>query len=200
MVNTTDRALNLAAKLADEGKSRAEIMRTLYEEIPVKRPTDEELEAMAVRLEAVPRPSMLDTLKFCPHEAAAMLRACKGRVRVKPLVWEQARDGAGWHPQLSIAYCPVFEKLFYAERPEKQVKIDAAREARILAALEPAPDQGEWNAAIEAAKKMMGDYHWNRYRTRDQGGELHYPAVFTSHTHRDVQDALDTLKKGQTND
>jgi len=44
------------------------------------KPTDDELEAMAARLEAMPRPSMLDTLKFCPHEAAAMLRACKGRV------------------------------------------------------------------------------------------------------------------------
>ena len=66
----------------------------------------------------------------------AMLRACKGRVRVKPLVWEQARDGAGWHPQLTIARCPVFEKRFYAEHPGKQAKIEAAREARILAALE----------------------------------------------------------------
>ena len=100
------------------------------------RPTDSELEAMAKRLESMPRPAMLDALTFCPHEAAAMLLACRGRVRVKPLVWEQARDGAGWHPQLTIAYCPVFEKRFYAEHPGKQAKIDAAREARILAALE----------------------------------------------------------------
>ena len=40
-------------------------------------PTDAELEAMAVRLEAMPRPAMLDALTFCPHDAAAMLRAYK---------------------------------------------------------------------------------------------------------------------------
>ena len=63
-------------------------------------PTDDELEAMAVGLEAMTRPSMLDTLKFCPHEAAAMLRACKGWVRVKALVWfaklEQNDCGHTW--------------------------------------------------------------------------------------------------------
>ena len=108
------------------------------------RPTDDELEAMAAKLEGS------GCLKQI-FEAAAMLRAMKGQVKVKPLVWEQARDGAGWHPQLTIAYCPLFEKRFYAEHPEKQAKIDAAREARILAALEPAPDHETWNAAIEAA-------------------------------------------------
>jgi len=56
------------------------------------RPTYDELEAMAGRLEAMPRPSMLDTLEFCPHKAAAMLRACKGQVdfqeRVAPWMQE----------------------------------------------------------------------------------------------------------------
>ena len=115
------------------------------------RPTDDELEAMAG-----------DMMFFQPGEtsdqAAAMLRACKGRGRVKPLVWEQARDGAGWHHHLTIAYCPLFEKRFYAEYPEKQARIDAAREARILAALEPAPDHSEWNAALEAAAKAAEQY------------------------------------------
>ena len=99
-------------------------------------PTDDELESMAVRLD-------VDDPWCQPlcYEAAAMLRACK--VRVKPLIWEQARDGAGWHPQLTIAYCPVFEKRFYAEHPEKQAKIEAAREARILAALELIPDHSD---------------------------------------------------------
>ena len=118
--------------------------------------TDDELEAMAARL-CVPWDAERSTVSQTIHwmkerrETAAMLRACKGRVRVKPLVWERARDGAGWHHQLTIAYCPVFEKRFYAEHPEKHARIEAAREARILAALEPAPDHEIWNAAIEAA-------------------------------------------------
>jgi hypothetical protein len=37
-------------------------------------------------------------------------------------------------------------------------------------------------AAYKVVAKAMGDYHWNRYRTKDEGGELSYPAVFTSHT------------------
>ena len=107
-------------------------------------PTDEALEAMAAKLEGS---ACLKQI----FDAAAMLRAMKGRVRVKPLEWEQARDGAGWHPQLTIAYCPVFDKRFYAEHPEKQARIDAAREARILTALEPAPGYLEgWNDAREA--------------------------------------------------
>ena len=114
-------------------------------------PTDDELEAMAVRL-CTDHPDYLTT------EAVDMLRACRGQAKVKPLVWEQARDGAGWHPRLTIAYCPVFEKRFYAEHPEKQEKIEAAREARILAALEPAPDHSDWNAAIEAAAKLAQGY------------------------------------------
>ena len=111
-------------------------------------PTDSELEAMAAKLDAIhiatgvranrdilgTRP--IEAANDAQREAADMLRACKGRVRVKPLVWEQARDGAGWHPQLTIAYCPVFEKRFYAEHPGKQAKIEAAREARIMSALE----------------------------------------------------------------
>ena len=98
-------------------------------------PTDEELEATAAGVLAQTSWGVPLDAEFA-QKTAAMLRACKGRVRVKPLVWEQARDGAGWHPRLTIAYCPVFEKRFYAEHPEKQSKIDAAREARILAALE----------------------------------------------------------------
>lgn len=105
------------------------------------RPTDDELEAMAGRLD------QSDANEYSydndKEDAAAMLRACK---------------------------------------------------------VGDVPDRTQWNAAIEAAKKLRGDYHWNRYRTRDQGGELHYPAVFTSHTHQEVQEALDTLKKGHPHD
>jgi len=133
------------------------------------KPTDDELEAMAARLYSDGDAEPVHPLFY---DAAAMLRACKtGRVRVKPLKWEQARDGAGWHPQLSIAYCPVFEKLFYAERPEKQVKIDAAREARILSALDPDRDHAI-SAMCECG--MHGPCMWNECKC--------------------------SLKKGQTND
>ena len=99
-----------------------------------RHPTDSELEAMAARL--IHSFDTLSEADGAMEKAAAMLLACRGQVRVKPLEWEQARDGAGWHPQLTIAYCPVFEKRFYAEHPGKQAKIEAAREARIMSALE----------------------------------------------------------------
>ena len=145
-----------------------------------RHPTDSELEAMAAKLEGS---GCLRQI----FEAAAMLRACKGRVRVKALVWEQARDGAGWHPQLTIAYCPVFEKRFYAEHPEKQAKIDAAREARILAALEPAPDHSVWNAAIEAAVREI-----------DCGCDG--PCMWPHACPKEDVESIRALKKGPPND
>lgn len=45
-------------------------------------------------------------------------------------------------------------------------------------------------AAYEAAAKAMGKYHWNRY---SDGGPLASPAVFTSHTHQDVEAAIRAL-------
>jgi len=121
------------------------------------KPTDDELEAMAVKFSQAAELSYFLSDDYY-RQSAAMLRACKGWVRVKPLLWDQARDGAGWHPQLTIAYCPIFDKRFYAEHPEKQAKIGAAREARILSALEPAPDYLEgWNDAREAAAKVCDE-------------------------------------------
>lgn len=48
-------------------------------------------------------------------------------------------------------------------------------------------------AAYEAAAQVMAEYHWNRYKTRDEGGELHTPAVFTSHTWQTVQEIIRAL-------
>jgi len=158
-------------------------------------PTDDELEAMAAKLDRN-GPSHVDA-DIWMSEAAAMLRACKGRVRVKPLEWEQARDGAGWHPQLTIAYCPVFEKRYYAEHPEKQAKIDASREARILAALEPAPDHPEWDAAIEAAAKACEGFTKSHHIAQDIKSGI-FPSA--SHLPDAISAAIRTLKKGQTND
>jgi hypothetical protein len=48
-------------------------------------------------------------------------------------------------------------------------------------------------AAYKVVAKAMGDYHWNRYRTKDEGGELRYPAVFSSHTWQEAQEACLSL-------
>jgi hypothetical protein len=45
--------------------------------------------------------------------------------------------------------------------------------------------------------KAMADYHWKRYASRVQGGELSSPAVFTSHTWQDVQDIIASLPAAQ---
>ena len=102
-----------------------------------------------------------------PDQIAAMLRSCKGRARVKPLVW-------GYHPAGKIAAPPTGHAYIIDTRtkgrcysikgfsPERQFdSLDEAKaaakadyEARILAALDPAPDQEEWDAAIEAAAKV----------------------------------------------
>ena len=115
----------------------------------MSRPTDDELEAMAAELE--------DNAIWGLHrEAAAMLRACKGRVNVKPLQWE-------YHPAGTIAAPPTGHAYIIDTRmkgrcysvkgfnPQRQFdSLDEAKaaaqadyERRILAALEPAPDQGE---------------------------------------------------------
>ncbi len=48
-------------------------------------------------------------------------------------------------------------------------------------------------AAYEAAAIAMGEYHWNRYAAREDGGKLHSPAVFTSHTHQTVESIIRAL-------
>ena len=87
------------------------------------RPTDDELEAMAV--------TMAD---YCLHDVAAMLRACKGRD-----------------------------------------------------SLAPAPDQGEWDAAIEAAANAC---------ISAIGGVTHYG----SEPYKICAAAIRAIKKGQTNE
>ena len=90
-------------------------------------PTDDELEAMAVRLE-------------CDHwfDAAAMLRACKGGAGVealkKWLAHEENLCRASGDRAGTIAYSRVWAKL---------------------SALEPASDHDTWNAALEEAAKEI---------------------------------------------
>lgn len=51
------------------------------------------------------------------------------------------------------------------------------------------------NDALEEAAKVMGEYHLNRYKSREDGGELNSPAVFTSHTHQDVMELIRAMKE-----
>jgi hypothetical protein len=44
--------------------------------------------------------------------------------------------------------------------------------------------------ALERAAKAAGTYCWNRYASKDEGGQLSSPAVFTSHTHQDIDRAI----------
>jgi hypothetical protein len=57
-------------------------------------------------------------------------------VRVKPLVWEQMRDGAGTLYDVYSARCPIFEKRFWAEGKDKISGVEARRAARIMKVIE----------------------------------------------------------------
>ena len=154
------------------------------------RPTDDELEAIAIRIE---RYDSLNVRK----QTAAMLRACKGRVRVKPLEWVDLHaDGSRYDVTFDhlLGYCDSIHGLqddTYHSRLGAFPTLEAAKaaaqadyETRTLAALEPAPDQGEWDAAIEAAAKVAGDY----------------TALFCEAAALRVSKLIRTLKKDQTND
>ena len=149
-------------------------------------PTDDELEAMAV-----------DIVFFHPGEtselAAAMLRACKGR---------------GWQP---MENAPIFGKVlrYDPRRREGEQVFECPADGGFWrhekmpgmwmhmpeppgsAALDPAPDQGEWDAALESAKYVAR--HVKEYceapmtRTR---GEAFVAAC------GEIERRIDDLKKG----
>ena len=103
-----------------------------------QHPTDDELEAMAQWVEHHAEYSeALDT--------AAMLRACKGRVKptladLRP-IWK--RHGGDWHG-------PRVERWTI---PEANVE---AFFKDVLSSLDPAPNHSDWNAAIEAVGLLRG--------------------------------------------
>jgi len=72
---------------------------------------------------------------------------------------------------------------------------DALRFAPTLRALSAAltKAQAETAAAFDRAAVAMGTYHWNRYASKEDGGTLSSPAVFTSHTHQHVERAIRAL-------
>ena len=183
------------------------------------KPTDEELEAMAARLEdgGVCSPAQNSCRNgYLMLEAAAMLRACKGRVRVKPLEWYGKPEGQDQRIGRcgDIAYSVRFAMgswgytrsgksgltVGYKGGPRFKDEADAINgadvdhEFRILAALEPAPDQGEWDAAIEAAIVNLKTYAPHQDGTGPEH-DIGYAAGYHTALNR-----LQDIKKGQTND
>ena len=104
-------------------------------------PTDDELEAMAQywgaqAQKAASQDAMLTAEKF--GKTAAMLRACKGRVRVKvDAALKRAEELASIYSDWSAD------------------EIQHYRRELAKSGDEPAPDYGEWNAAIEAAVREI---------------------------------------------
>lgn len=136
-------------------------------------PTDDELEAMAVRLDKG------DPFGGVMQQAAALLRACMGgAVKVKPLEWKECNSGNFKKGQCFAArsmvdFAPIaihkkadgwWLSLDCETHPTLEAAKAAAQadyERRILSALEPAPDarQEAWRAGmLEAAKVAQGQY------------------------------------------
>ena len=169
------------------------------------KPTDKELEARAEWLDAAcgcnleGSPCMSEEACRMDAETAAMLRACKGRARVKVLEWRKSERGFRWEETACGSYVIFYKSEGSAtlshgattvtvaeyDGDNMGVKCKAAAqadyEARILSALEPAPDNEQWNAAIEAAAKVA-----------DQMPNLDHPSEAIA--------AIRALKKGQTDD
>ena len=165
-------------------------------------PTDDQLEATAQWLDDLPccEDGPRETTERCiqcERSVAEMLRACKGRARVKPLEWH---GGSGNYPRwhaTGLAFTAKIERHSwqgdYGLFIDKFAKgahdtLEAAKaaaqadyEARILYALEHAPDHSEWNAAIEAAAAVA-----------NQMPNLAHPS--------EVVAALRALKKGPRHD
>lgn len=84
-----------------------------------------------------------------------------------------------------------------AEHMDRQDAIIRRLEAE-NARLRRRAEQGTFAEGIEAAAIWAGEYHWNRYRTKDEGGVLAGPAVFTSHTWQNVQEGIRSLAPAVT--
>ena len=166
-------------------------------------PTDEELIARAKQvIEGNDKPTVI----LSRDEAAAMLRACKGRVRVKALEWLDRNNKERPVRFITNSKCGFYQITEWLDgsghvmcfltpfaRPQRvwdaptcaggagplKAAAQADYEARILSALEPAPDHAEWNAAIDAAADLFGEQ---------------------SNTSRAIGNVLRALKKGPIHD
>ena len=175
------------------------------------KPTDDELEAMASGVLAqtswgVP----LDT-EFA-QKTAAMLRACKGRVKRLP-----RGDGeGGW--TLDMALLAEIRDEVYAnewDAPCAEVIeiIALSVERRILAALEPAPDHAEWDAVcvawrlgVEAAVATIHENRvewlttpydeWARSRSRTAEELIDMALATATPSQEELFSKIRTIKKG----
>jgi len=73
----------------------------------------------------------------CAEEAIYILRELLGvedapKASVVPLVWEQMVDPAGQPTRLHRAWCPLFERYYWAERKDRIPKVEKLRATRIL--------------------------------------------------------------------
>ena len=94
------------------------------------------------------------TVILSRDEAAALLRACKGRVRGLP----RSDGDGGWTLPMDLLQDldrEVRSDGWDGCTAEVTEIIALSVERRILSALEPAPDHEQWNAAIEAAKAVV---------------------------------------------
>ena len=119
-----------------------------------------------------------------------MLRACKGRVRVKPgqierIVW----SAMTWAAENNPGFNGVPE---YTDRGNSFAENECRETAsRILAALEPAPDHEQWNAAIEAAKAVVRLVKEDCFAPMTRTREEAFSAACG-----EVERQIDKLKKG----
>jgi hypothetical protein len=149
-------------------------------------PTDDELEAMAVKFEQ-------------DHwfDAAAMLRACKtgdapdqgewnmDESEYGTLIYSLKQDG--WRKGEPIMVNDVTIRIENANGSSHDLGPIAAR---ILAALNPAPDNSEWNAAIEAAANVA------QLRSKNGSSEDHPYNRGWIRCATITSDAIRALKKG----
>lgn len=73
----------------------------------------------------------------CAEEAIYILHELLGLkdapvISVTPLVWVRMLDPVGHPTDLHRAWCPLFEKHYWAERDYMMPKIEARRTARIM--------------------------------------------------------------------
>ena len=115
----------------------------------VNRPTDDELEEAAVNFsQAADLSCFLSNDEY--RRTAAMLRACKGRVGRFSEVDRSAL--------ILTAACAKHSKACDGGYSLVGGAAATAAVDAILAALDPAPDHAEWNAAIEAAVEIATDW------------------------------------------
>lgn len=65
------------------------------------------------------------------RQAADRIESLSSPARVRPMAWVQSMH----FPAVSVAWCPVLEKHFYAEKPGDRERVEAKRAARILSAV-----------------------------------------------------------------